>query len=198
MLGSLFAYYINKNMVISIIALILVFVMLLVISIVKKKLKYLLIPSITFIFAFAIFNVATYNFNQSVEYSPEVISARVYSISSIKQGVITVKADSCEFDGEKVKTNLNILIYDKTSLFCDIEIGSLITFTPLKVFKADLNYNDIPNAKAFQNNLKYTAITYIEDLQIDGTDLTFAEKIKKEIKENLNGNLNNENAELAY
>lgn len=197
-LGSLFAFYVNKHTVISIISLSVIFILVLSIAILKKKIKYLIIPCLAFIIAFGAYSITTYNFNKSVEYSPNVITARIYSVSSVKQGCMVVKADSCEFDSEKIKTNLNILIYDNSSLFAGIEIGSVIKFTPTNVYKTNLNYNDIPNSKVVHENLKYTATVNIENLEVEKFDLTFAERIKNKIKESFDGKLNNENAELAY
>ena len=198
MLGSLFAFYVGKQLTLSIIVLSAIFVLVLVVVIIKKKLRYFIIPCLAFLTAFGIYSLRVANFNKSVQYSPEIISARVYEISTVKQGSIALKADSCEFDGKEIKSNLNIIIYDNSSLFEDIQVGSIISFKPTKVFKTDLYFNDLPNAKTRYKNLKYTATANFSDVEVKGKDLTLAEQVKDKVNNNLHNGLNNENAELAY
>ncbi len=169
------------------------------ISIVKRKVKYFLIPVVTFICACAIFDYSIYSFTKTELFSPNNVECRVYSISSVEQGVISVNADSLKFDGKKIDSNLNLLIYDKTGLFNDIEIGSVIKFEPKQVYKTDLfYYSEIPNTKQFKENIKYTLTTDITSIKLIDKDVSFIEKLKLEIKNNLRGGLTNENVELAY
>ena len=198
MLGSLFAFYVTRYLAISIIVASLIFGLTITVAILKRKVKYFLIPLTAFVFAVSIFNISTYAFNKDNISKPNTIQARVYSISSTKQGYMVLKADSCKFDEKEKRTNLTIYVYDDESLFNDIEIGSIIKFKPKNFYKSDLNYHDIPDAKMFADNLKYTATTDIESVSLLGVDKTFVEKIKQEIKTNLSGNLTNENVELAY
>lgn len=199
MIGILFAFYITKYKVVSLIAIFFIFAIVVTIAVIKRKIVYLLIPVFAFIFACSIFNISVNSFNNNANINPTNIYCRVYSISSVDNGIIRVKADNCKFDGKGYKTNINILIYDDESNFKNVEIGSVISFKPIKFYKSDLEYNSsIPNSKMFSDNLKYTATCNIDNLMVQKIDKTFVEKIKQNIKDNLSGNLSNENVEIAY
>jgi len=199
LLGSLFSFYILKAKILTIVLTSVLFVFVILFSIFRRRIDYLLVPVLSFVIACSVFNISINNFNKFEVSNPTTISARVYSVSSTSNGVVRIKGDSCCFDNKEINTNISILIYDETNIFKDIEIGSLINFKPLKFYKSDLFYNsEIPNSKMFAENLKYTATCNIDELSVTGFDKTFAEKIKHKIKENLGGNLTNENVELAY
>ncbi len=199
MIGSLFSFYVTKHKIISLILIISIFIFVLIIAILKHKLKYFIIPVLTFIFSCSFYNISINNFNKSVETVPATITARIYSISNEDNGVLRVKADECKFDGKNVNTNINVLIYDSQSIFANIEVGRIISFTPNKFYKSDLEYNNsTPNAKMFYENLKYTVTCKYEDVSFYELDKTFVEKIKEHVKDNLAGNLTNENVEIAY
>ena len=198
LLGSIFAFYITTNQILTIIVTILVAVLLLVIAILKKKPKYALIPLIAFIVGISFYYCSIFSFNKAVNIAPQTIQARIYNVSNEANGMMVVEADSCVFDDKKTDDNLIVYLYDRDGLFNNIEIGSIIKFTPNKFYKSDLFFYETPNSHLFSQDLKYTTSVYVEDVNVIGRDTTLAEKIKEKIKENLQLGLTNENAEIAY
>ena len=198
LLGTVFSFYIVGNMLATIIVSIVILLFVIVIAILKKKVKYFLIPLVAFVIGVGLYFVAIYSF-ESVEYEkPNTIIARIYNVSDIEDGSMRVYADSCKFDGEEVDFKITIYIYDYTNMFHDIDIGSVISFTPYNFYKSDLFYSEVPNSYLFSKNIKYTISVLAKDITYIDTDITFAEQIKENIKENLTNGLTNENADIAY
>lgn len=198
-IGSVFSFYFSKHRIISTIIILIVFALLLVISIVNKKLSYFVIPVVSFIFAVSFYNVSVSNFYKSmVNESPSIIEARVYNLKAPEDGRITLHADSVKFDGVIQDTRLVIYVYDYNNQFENFEIGSVIAFEPFNVYKTNLEQYDLPNSNKFNNNIKYSVLTNAKDIAFIRTDKTFAEKIKSKVKESIGGNLTNENIEIAY
>lgn len=198
MLGSIFAFYFTKNMILLIVIASLVAISLLALSIYKKKLKYFGIPLTAFIIGVFAYNLAIANFNQTVEYKPCLIEARITAVGKSNDNYIKIQVDSCVFDGEKTEDNMYVIIYDYSKKFENLEIGRKITFETNSFHKNDLFYNETPNAKLFANDIKYTAIVQLKNIKFGKIDKTFAEEFRDKVKENLSLSLTGTNVELAY
>ena len=155
-------------------------------------------PFISFVLGIGLYYLAVFNYNKTINFTPNEVQARIYNISNEANGMIRVECDSCVFDGKDIKDNLSLYVYDNSGLFKNIEVGNIIKFKPFKFYKADLFYYETPSASLFANDLKYTASVKIEAVSYVKTDKTFAEKVKEKVKENLEIGLTNENAEIAY
>ena len=198
LLGSLFAFYISKTLAITIIVSLIFVGLILFTAITRKKIIYAILPIIAFCLGLGLYNLSVHNFNKTTLETPSIIEARIYNMKRAEDNSLAVSADSVKFDNKKVNTNLSIYIYDNSELFENLQIGSVIKFTPTNLYKSDLFYNEIPNSTRYSENLKYTAIANIENLTYLKTDKTFAETIKSYIKNNLGKGLTNENVEIAY
>ena len=198
LLGSVFCFYLNNNMLIAIVTAVLVLSAILVLSIIKRKAKYFFIPLIAFVLGVLSFQLSVYSFNKTIDYTPTQITARIYAVSNEENGIIKVEADSCIFDSEKSGDNIIIYIYDNTGIFKNIEVGNIIKFEPYGFYKSDLFYYEIPSSSLYSSDLKYTTSVLIEDIEFVGFDKNIAEIIKDKIKNNLSLGVNNENKEIAY
>ena len=78
--------------------------------------------------------------------------SRINLFRNEENGYVSVEADSCVFNNQKVNANIKLYIYDYDSLFENIEIGSVIEFKPLKFNKSDLFYYDTPNSNLYNND----------------------------------------------
>ncbi len=198
-IGSLFAYYITRNVIVTIIISIIILTISLVISILKRKIKYILVPLFSFVLGLSAFYIVEYNYNQGINYSPNKITARIYNFDKSHDGYIEVLVDNCIFDNDKNNDRMVIQIYDKDNLFTNLDLGSVISFIPDKFEHLSLyNNRDIPNCYYVNKNIKYYSNTNYNTINIIRQDLTFAEKIKEYIKSNLSDGLSNENVEIAY
>ena len=144
LLGSLFSFYIVSNTILTTIISITAFALLIFVAITRKKIKYLLVPLISFIVGVGFYFGALFIFHNTNYVTPNAIIARVYSINKEYDGYMTLKADACQFDGKNINSNLSIYYYDDSGLFENIEIGSVIEFKPTRVSKTDLLYFDLP------------------------------------------------------
>ena len=199
LLGSVFAFYIIDNLLLTSIIAIIVFAMFLVIAILKKKIKYVFLPLIAFIIGCLSFYLAVYNFQSTeVNNTPETIQVRICNISNEYNGTMIVEADNCLLDGEKSDGNLILYIKDVTGLFNKIEVGSVVEFKPYSFYKTNLLKYNTPNSNFYSKNLKYTVSAYAHNISFVGKDKTLAENFRDTIKENLDIGLTNENAEIAY
>ncbi|MBR6779134.1 MAG: ComEC/Rec2 family competence protein [Clostridia bacterium] len=198
MMGTLFAYYSTQYTIVASITAALTFGIVITVAILKRKIKYFIIPLATFIIAISGYSLAVYSFNKKVEFVPTTIQARVYSVSKAENQRVVLRADNCTFDDKTIDGNITVYLYDNDGLFENIHIGSVIKFKPERFNKTDLFYHDTPDANAYANNLRYTAVVNMQNVTYLKTDNTFAEKIKSQIKQNLNGELTNENVEIAY
>ena len=197
LLGSVFVFYLSDYRILSIITTIIIFVFLLILTIIRKKIKYILIPLISFIVGAILYYSSVSSFQKEIEI-PNSIQARIYNVNSIEDGRIKVYADSCIFDGVEINENLIIYVYDSSNLFENIEIGSVISFSPSNFYQTDLFYYGTPNASYYLKGLKYSATANASEINYLETDKTFAEKLKQYVKNNLRGSLTNENVEIAY
>ena len=170
LLGSVFSFYLSKDIIIPFITLFCFIIGLVVFSIYKKKLKYFIIPIVSFLIGVSFYNIAIYKFNDRIDYVPSKIQARIYNVSPDSNSMVRVEADSCVFDSKKVNDNIIIYVYDSTGAYDNIEIGSVIEFTPYKFYKSDLMYNKIPNSNLLSNNLKYTTSVLMQDVKYIKTD----------------------------
>ena len=198
LLGSIFSYFITKQLTFTIIISVIILILFIVLTIIKKKIKFLLIPLVSFIVGAGLYNIAIYSFDNGVAEKPSSIQARVYNLSKPEDGSIRLHADSCKFNGENINENIIIYVYDNSNLFENLEIGSIIEFTPSNFYKTDLFYYGTPNASYYSKNLKYSATVSYSNIEFLSFDRTLAEKIKAKIKENLAYGLTNENVEIAY
>lgn len=198
LLGSVFAFYFNQKMLLTIIVSVICATSLFVIANIRKKFRYFIVPLTAFVIGVFAFNIAVYSFDKSIQVAPNYIEARISGINSEEDGSIRVSADSVKFDDKKARTNLTIIIYDSTGLFENIEIGRVIKFSPNKLFKSDLNYYSTPNAKMFQKNLKYTTTVKYDDIEFKEINRSLADKVKDTVKQNLDLGLTNENKEIAF
>ena len=197
LLGSVFVFYLSDYKLFTIIITIIIFVFLMALTILKRRIKYVLIPLISFILGASLYYGVVTSFQEEIE-TPSAIQARIYNVNLPEDGRIRVYADSCEFDGKEIKENLIIYIYDNSNLFENIEIGSIITFSPSNFYQTDLFYYGTPNASYYLKGLKYSATVSASNVTFLKTDKTFAEKLKQYVKDNLRGSLTNENVEIAY
>ncbi len=199
LLGSLFVFYIIKKTIVTIVITIIVIIILIAYAIIKRKIKYLLIPLISCIIGGGIFLLAVNPFkdNEFIE-KPSTIQARVFYTKRANDDYLSVYADDCIINHEKQDFNLIIYIYDDEKLYESIEIGSVINFNVYNFYHNDIMSGDIPNSTLFAKDLRYTASCLMEDVTIIDYDTTFAEKIKNKIYNNLSYGLTNENLELAY
>ncbi len=197
LLGSVFTFYFSEYKVFTILITLTIFVLLLCIAIIKKKIKFILIPLIFFVLGAILYYIAVASFQERIE-TPNTIQARIYNLDMPEDGRLKVYADNCKFDGEKIDENLIIYIYDDSNLFENIEIGSIISFNPSNFYQTDLFYYDTPNASYYSKKLKFSTTVSGNNINYIGFDLTFAEKIKQHIKDNLLDGLTNENVEIAY
>jgi len=198
LLGSVFSFYLTKNLAVCIVSMILVAVALLILSIYKRKPKYFLVPIISFIIGISAFNLAILSFNNKIDYVPATVQARIYAISNESDGMMRVEADDCIFDNKHINDNVIIFIYDYDGLFQNIEVGSVIKFQPNKFYETNLLFYETPSSSLYANDLKYTVSVYMDNIQYIKTDKTFAERVKEKIKDNISLGLNNENTEIAY
>ncbi len=197
LLGSVFVFYLSDYKLFTIIITIIIFVFLMALTILKRRIKYVLIPLISFILGASLYYGVVTSFQEEIE-TPNTIQARIYNVNLPEDGRIRVYADSCEFDGKEIKENLIIYIYDNSNLFENIEIGSIISFSPSNFYQTDLFYYGTPNASYYLKGLKYSATVSASNVTFLKTDKTFAEKLKQYVKDNLRGSLTNENVEIAY
>ncbi len=198
LLGSVFAFYVTQNTVISVVIVVLSVIFLAFIAAIRRKLKYFLLPIIAFLVGVFAFNICVTSFNKDNISPPDSISARVAVVSKPEDGSVLVHLDNCKLDGVRANTSLAVLIYDSNNIFANVEIGSLITFKPSKFIKNDLVYNSTPNSNAIAKNERYFATVDVKNLTVTGRDTTFAEDIRAYIKANLSNGLTNENVEIAY
>lgn len=198
LLGSVFSFYAPNKTILTIISTIFVAIALIVIAILKKKPQYVLVPLIAFGVGVGLYQLAVYNFNKTVDYTPSSIQARIYNIVDERDGVIKVEADSLKFDNKEINDNIIIFVYDNNGLFENIEVGSIIKFTPYKFYKSDLFYYDTPSSSLYEDDLKYTTSVFMSNVKYISTDKAFAEQIRERVKNNLELGLTNENAEIAY
>ncbi len=197
-LGCLFAYYVTRATVISIIIGILILLSLILVTVIYRKVKYILLPILYFIFGLSAYYIVVLSFQSKLIEKPNNIVARIYSTDNYDDGKVRLYADSCIFDSKKVNERITIYVYDNDNIFKDIEVGSIISFTPKNFYHNDLFTNEIPSANLLGSNMRYTATVGIDDITYKRTDFTFAEKIKNYIKHNLSNALTNENVEIAY
>ena len=197
LLGSVFVFYLSDYRICTIIVVIVVFSFLLILTIMKKKIKYILIPLLSFILGAILYYNVISAFQKEID-TPDTIQARIYNVSVPENGKIKVYADSCEFDGVDINENLIIYIYDNSNLFENIEIGSVINFSPSNLYQTDLFYYGTPNASYYLKGLKYSTTVSADAIKYLETDRTFAETLKSYVKDNLRGSLTNENVEIAY
>ena len=198
LLGSVFSFYITQNLILTIVVCGLILIALIALSILKRKPKYFLIPLIAFILGISAYQIAIYSFDKTIDYTPNQVQARIYAVSNEVDGMIKVEADSCKFDNKETNDNITLLIYDRSGMFENIKVGSIIKFKPYRFYKSDLFYNDTPSSSLYANDLKYTSSVLIEDVEYLGFDKTFAEIVKDKIKNNISFGLTNENTEIAY
>ncbi len=197
LLGSVFVFYLTDYRLFTILITLVVFIFILVLTIMKKKIKYILIPLISFIIGASLYYGVVASFQEEIE-PPSFIQARIYNVNMPEDGRIRVYADSCVFDGKEMDENLIIYIYDNSNLFENIEIGSIVTFEPSTFYQTDLFYYGTPNASYYSKSLKFSATVSSNNIKFVGLDKTFAEQLKQHIKDNLSDGLTNENVEIAY
>lgn len=198
LLGSVFAFYITTNTIISSIVAVVVAVILLVIAILKKRLIYFGIPLTAFTIGVFAYNMSAINYNKSIDYIPSTIEARISAIGKPTDKYVKVTIDNCYFNSNKAECSAYVIIYDDTLQFENIEIGQKISFKPVAFNKLDLVSGSTPNSHIYEKNIKYTAITSIKGIKFNGIDKTFAEKFQEKAKDNLYLSLTEDNAELAY
>ena len=199
LLGSVFAFYINTHKLVASLIALFILALLIVVSLWKNKAKYLFIPLVAFVIGCLAYNLAVLNFNSTnLVKTPETIQVRISNISSERNGVMMVEADSCIFDDVECDGNLRLYIHDSTGLFENIAVGNIIKFKPYKFYKTDLFYYDTPNARTYAKNLKYTTIVYAYNIEYISTDKNIAEQFKNNVKDNLSLGLSNENVEIVY
>ena len=157
LLGSVFGFYILNNTPLTIIATCLCFIILLVIAVLKRHIKYFLIPIISFVIGIGAYYLSINSFNSTINYVPIKIEARINTVGRANSKYLKVEADSCVFDSKKINDNIIIYISDSNNQYENIEVGSVIKFKPYNFYHTGLYSNGIPNANVFSNDCKYTA-----------------------------------------
>lgn len=198
LLGSVFAFFVTTNTLISSIVASVVAVILLVIAILKKRLIYFGIPLTAFAIGIFAYNIAVIKYSKSIDYEPTMIEARISAVGKPTEEYVKVTVDNCYFNSNKESCSAYVIIYDDTLQFKDIEIGQKISFYPSYFNKLDLVSNNTPNSHTYVKNIKYIAVTKIEGIKFGGVDKTLAEKFQARAKDNLYLSLTEDNAELAY
>lgn len=198
LLGSVFSCYAQQYMLLTIIVMFAVLAFLITIAVLKRKLKYVLVPIIAFGIGVGVYHLAVFNFNKTVNYAPTTVQARIYNVVKEVDGMIVLEADSVVFDNNKINDNIIIYVYDNNGLFENMQVGNVIKFTPHRFFKSDLFYYETPNSSLYGDDLKYTTSVYIQNVEYIKTDKTIAEIVQEKIKNNLSLGLTNENTEIAY
>lgn len=198
LLGTIFAFYITINTVLTIIVAVCVLAILVFISIKNKTPKFIIIAITSFAISVGVYFVCINQFSNKTIELPTTVEARVYSINTPKDGSLLLQADSTIFDGKEVDSNLIIYIYDSHNDFSSFKIGDVLEIKPSKIYCTDLFYTNLPNSRYYSNNLKYSITANREDVTIKTNDKTFAEEIRLKIKDNLHYGLSNENVEIAY
>ena len=198
LLGTIFAFYITINTILTIIVSVCVLAILVFISIKNKTPKFIIIAITSFAISVGVYFVCINQFsNKSIEL-PTQVEARVYSINTPKDGSLLLYADSTSFDSKEIDSNLIIYIYDTHNDFSSFKIGDVLEIKPSKIYYTDLFYTNLPNSRYYSDNLKYSITANRENVNIKTNDKTFAEEIRLKIKDNLHYGLSNENVEIAY
>lgn len=199
LLGSIFAFYLDKSIVWTLIVAFAVLITFFIHGFIKHEWKYLIISMISFLLGATLFNFAIISFNKDIYTStPDSVQARVYLVDKPDNHSIMLKADNVIIDDKESDRNIVIYVYDKKGLFKNLEIGSVIKFKPKTFFNNSLLKYETPSAKTYADDLRYTVAVDMEDIVYLHKDQTFAEIIKSEVKEKLTGGLTNENVEVAY
>lgn len=197
LLGSVFAFYLKINTIATVICAVSVLILLIVLSVLNKHIKYALIPIIAFVFGVGGYFLAIHSFNKQVEYSPTEIQMRISGID-IDGTKLKAHGDSCIFDGVKTDDEISVIIYDNDEKFNNLEIGSIIKVIPSKFYHSDLFYYGTPNANLYANNTKYTVVADILSVEYIDTDKTVAEWVRERVKTGVNFGLTKENTELVF
>ncbi len=198
LLGSVFSFYMTSNAFFTLGVTVAGFGLFFASQIMKKTIKFFVLALVCFLLGAGIYSVAVSLFTQDIVSIPTSIQARICAVETPEDGRITVKADSCYFDGSKHSGKIIIYIYDNDNLFQNIEIGRVITFAPLGFYQTDLYYYGTPNATYFGQNLKFSATVYASNITFSGVEKTLAEKVKEYVKNRLLVGLSSENADVAY
>lgn len=196
--GSIFSFYVNKYIAISISIILLFFAISILVAVIRKQPKYAIVPVVAFILGCVGYQLSIKQATNYIDYQPKMIKARVYSVSKANDDYIKVKADSCVFDGNEISDNINILIYDYYGIYDNIETGSVLEFEPLNFFNADIFYYGTPDSRAVSQRLKYTATVKYENIRFGKQEKKLNERLREKIKENLRFGLSNENVEIVY
>ena len=104
-LGSVFSFYSSKHKLFSLLIMLLIIFLLLALAIYKKKPQYILVPLISFVLGFSFSHLAILNFNKANNYSPNLIEARIYNVSDIK-----------ESSGDEYNSILTVIIFLNSSI----------------------------------------------------------------------------------
>lgn len=199
LLGSLFAYWINVWKAFVIVLISTFIVISIVVAIIKKRIKYFLVPIISFCFGVGLFHTADRVFyNKVTNVAPSVIETRIYSIDNEDSSSVIAYADNCFFDGKKQDTTIKLFIYDKSNLYENIEIGKKIKFSPKTFHVYNIKYEESVDSSAFSDKCRYIVTADIDDIAIEGEELKPNEEIRGKIKSNLSKGLTNQNAELVF
>lgn len=198
LLGSLFSFFISKDIALFISIAVIFFVVLLILACVKKKIKYLAIPVLSFVFGISCYNFRLIIFNKTIDYKPTEISCRVCGIKKSTDGLIVVQADHCKLDDNSINDNIILYIYGSNNPFNEIEIGSNLDVVPTNFYTTDLFSQQVPNSKYFSENIKYVVISNINKIQIQGKTNTIDEIVRDRVKDNLSLALTDENREVVY
>ncbi len=199
LLGSLFAYWIDVWKVWIIILTSAFVAISITVAIVKKKIKYFLVPIISFVLGFGLFHIACFVFyDKTISKTPSEIQVRIYSIDEESSETMIVYADSCYFDNKKQDTTLKLYIYDDENLYKDIEVGKIIKFKPNWFAVKNIYYEESVDSSAFSDKCRYMASVNFKDITFVGENLQTNEVIRNKIKTNLTKGLTNQNTELVY
>lgn len=198
-LGTVLAFYLTtKDYIFAIVSLAITIISIITISIIKRKLKYFLIPIISLIIGLSAVGIALSNINSYPEYNPTAVECRIFKVTKETDDYARLYADNVYFDGKKIASNIIVTVYSYDNIYENIEIGNVIEFLPLRCFKNDIFYYGTPNATEYNNRLFYTITTSESSVIFIREDKTFSEKLRNYIYTNLSEGLTNENLEIAY
>lgn len=197
LLGTLFSFYLSKFLPVALSISIVVFVLLFVLAVYKRKPLYFVVPLIAFLVGVSYYFIGVQTYDRKIDYIPNKITCRLCQVKT-DDGVLIAQADNVYFNDKKDNSNIYVYIYDDTSLFENLEIGSIVEIKPKNFYKIDLFSKETPNSRFYQENLKYSVTTSIDDVRFIEIDKTFTEIVRERIKNNLDLSLTQDNKEIAY
>ena len=100
LLGSVFAFYLLKELVFVAIIASTITLALILLAIYKRKPQYAIVPIIAFLVGVSAYYLAVASYNSKEADKPNIIQTRVYNITNEQNGMMKLECDNCFFDGK--------------------------------------------------------------------------------------------------